>query len=254
LFNTELQRFGIEDQTLVTQTVWYYLQGGAGILFPLWFIPMMMLFFLCAPLFIWLDKKQVYYWLLPLSIVISVFIHRPSPLWNTLHHFGYFFSAYLFGMFCSHHNSQLINWAKRYFWFLLALFITLLAINVQYYDKPGNIFVETPFDSSKGLIGINYLHKLVSCLLLMSFFHRTEAIASYGLNTLAELSFGIFYVHAYFLFIIRRGFDSHSPLRQAELLSIEFVLTSAFITLGCVLSLRFVQYLFPKRSRLLIGC
>ena len=77
------------NENPVWQQIFYaYLYGLHAPHF--WFIPMMLLFFLIAPLLNWSDKNNIFYWLLPILIAISCSSQRGLPFDN----FIYYFSVY----------------------------------------------------------------------------------------------------------------------------------------------------------------
>lgn len=92
---------GFYDNPPLLQGVYFYLTGMH--LAPLWFVPMISLFYIISPILVIADKKQYFYWVLPITILISCLVSRGLPHQSFIH----FFSVYLFGMYFSHYKTQL---------------------------------------------------------------------------------------------------------------------------------------------------
>ena len=70
--------------------------------FALWFIPMITIFYVAAPLFSAMIRHPVSYWILPPLVVLSALIHRvPNPGLAIVHMALYLLPAYIAGMWCS---------------------------------------------------------------------------------------------------------------------------------------------------------
>ena len=102
------------------KVIWLLLQGGAGLNFPLWFIPMIALYYLAAPAFILFVRHPRLYALLPLLVVLSALIHRVEDNSATTFQAAYFLSAYVAGMWASHVRQSLEPVLKKY-WLPLAV-------------------------------------------------------------------------------------------------------------------------------------
>ena len=62
----------------LAQNVGWSLLTGSHTLLHLWFIPMIAIFYLLAPLLLWIDRDGRAYYLLPLLLTVTVCVHRPS--------------------------------------------------------------------------------------------------------------------------------------------------------------------------------
>lgn len=61
----------------VWEQVIFFLATGKH-LAPLWFIPMMTLFILAAPVFVWIDRRDLYPWVLPVTLTLAILLGRDS--------------------------------------------------------------------------------------------------------------------------------------------------------------------------------
>lgn len=183
------------------QVGWYLLKGGAGLNFPMWFIPMIALYYLAAPLFMQFVRRPVLYWMLPVLVVISLLIHRPAhDRLDTIHQAVYYLSAYVGGMAISHFRDRIEPWLER-LWFPLG-FLTCAIVVAQWRWSPfhGNYQGVAPFSTEHGLIDWIFLQKLVMCLALVGFMRRCYLQRIKLVDLVADLSFPVFFVHAYFIF------------------------------------------------------
>ena len=80
---------------------------------PLWFVPTITLFYLIAPLLIWMDCKQPKgYWLIIPLLVLSTYLGRDGP-YGPIDKAIYLFPVYLMGMAFSHFKQQALSLVMR---------------------------------------------------------------------------------------------------------------------------------------------
>lgn len=173
---------------------------------PFWFIPMIGLFYLSAPAFLWLDKRaRSYRFVLPISLVVAGFVHRPFPLSQPLHAFVYFFPAYVAGMAAGRFHSTLVVWLRWSWlrWGLCGLAVAMVLIEVFVLRRGGALWSETLFETPLSF-DINHLLKLVCALAALSWLGAASDGVHRRLYRLAKLSFGVFFVHEYVLFGLSR--------------------------------------------------
>ena len=214
------------------QVVYFYLNGSH--LAPLWFVPMIFLFYLVAPLLIVFDKDRWPYLLLPALIMVSIYIPRGSIIQSFYH----FFSIYFFGMFLSHFKNKINIWLTKFsvICLLLALFFSL--IYVEYYFEDYGY--------------INFIRKLVVCCLFIGCLLKFN-IKFYFIGLLANYSFGIFFIHSYLISLIKMS--EHSFIGhywQGHFIA--FLLFVFAILLICIGMIDLIKKRLPTYSRHLIGC
>lgn len=217
---------------------------------PLWFIPMIALFYLLAPVFIYFDRKtRSYVFLLPLTLLIAAFVHRPLPLNQPLHAFAYFLPAYLAGMATGRFYPHLRRWFARreVRWGLTALAFGLLTFEVVVLGRGGALwsrdtFFPLTFDT-------NLLLKLVSAVALLAWLSVSSRALHRRLSLIANLSFGVFFVHEYVLFAFSR------LLPRLPSATLPYVLWGTGLVLGTsLLVVMATKRLSGRWSRYLIGC
>ncbi len=165
----------------VIQIIEFYLTGAH--ITPFWFIPMIFLYYLISPVLVFLDQKNLLYYLLPFSFIVSCYVGRGTIPENFVH----FFSVYIFGMFCSKFK-QRVNYIITLKTFLLVDFLLILVFSyIQFFN----------------LIGSSYLQKLCLTIFILAIFYSIEnKFSSKSKNIfepLAVTSFGVFFIHSYII-------------------------------------------------------
>ncbi len=225
----------ISSQILHFYTFGYHLS-------PMWFIPVITLYYILGPALIQLDKTKVFYYLLPVFITASYYFPRGLLQNNFIH----FFSIYMLGMFSSKFKAVInpILSHKNVLWILLT--ISLGLINYEYLAKPQLHYV-------------NYLQKLCIVLLFVGvLFKFNHHLNQPFIDLVAETSFGVFFVHPYILACLKfcSGFISQSLNLTTPRISgnLFFHFITSLLTLGIsillvVLIIRFLK----SKSYLLVG-
>ncbi|KGJ96789.1 acyltransferase [Colwellia psychrerythraea] len=226
---------GFYDNPQWLQIVYFYLTGLH--LAPLWFIPMITLFYIVAPLLIWGDKKKNFYWILPVAILVSCFVSRGFPQQSFVH----FFSVYLLGMYCSHFKSRLNGFFSRTdFLFVLAIIVMGFAC-WEYYLMQGTMTY------------VNYLQKICMSVLFLGLLIRLGSkIDSKLIRTIADTSFGVFFIHSYVLTTSKLLFEKLSDEKIAGNL-LFYPIVSIAILMTCVVIIFIIQKLMGNKSRYLVG-
>jgi surface polysaccharide O-acyltransferase-like enzyme len=233
-----LERFA--DWTIAKQIEMYFVTGAH--LPPLWFIPMIVLFYLVSPALIWVDRTPKAYWILPTLLIVTAFVPRPVDN-GAIQSFVHFLSVYLFGMFCSRYRDRLFPIVERQCMGLIAGFLALTALEFWIYPSP---------------IAINSLSKLVVCLLIIYALWRSETHIPKSFHTtmgfLAQLSFGIFFLHDYFI-IAYFGIASkfNFPPFWTDANPLTFLLVFSLGVGASVGSIVLLKKILGKYSRFVVG-
>lgn len=214
---------------------WFLLHGGH--LQPLWFVPMITLFYVAAPGFIYIDRHPRWYWLLIPFCVLSFLVVR-EPFIAIPRMFVHFISVYLFGMFMSRYKKEYLEFAKRYYiWISVATVLAFTANLLWYnYNNP-----------------LQYLHKMLFCCFFMYWLWRLDRYVPKFFAVLADLSFGIFFIHYYVLLVVKALYEK--AFRQPIPGNVVYWIIDLVLVMGgTVLFIQAVKRIFPKKSRYLIGC
>jgi len=226
---------GFYDDPQWLQIAYFYLTGMH--LAPLWFIPMITLFYLVAPLLVFADKNKHFYWILPITIVASCFISRGLPHQSFIH----FFSVYLLGMFCSHYKEKINNTLSRSSLLsMLALAIIGLAA-YEFYFMQGTMTY------------VNYLQKIIMSVFFLGLLIQQGEKTDYKIiHTIANASFGVFFIHSYVLTASKLVMEKLLGERVSGSLLL-YPLVTLSVLMSSVAIIVILQKMLGKKSRYLVG-
>jgi probable poly-beta-1,6-N-acetyl-D-glucosamine export protein len=226
--------------------------SGEQMPIPLWFVPMISVAYLLAPAFLWLDRQRWGYWTIPPLLVLASLIHRPHEQTMLRQTVPYFLPVYLVGMWTARNTATVMTWTRRFRWIAVALSIAIVVYEVMTRKRPGAIESLSAFSTEAGIFDFNIYMKLLLSLVVLEALQRCPAWLEKLLGPLATLSFGIFFVHFYLIYVAR-------DLRQALATSwpgSTWMLALLTLLTTC-LSVAFVSLLrrmFGPKSRYLVGC
>ncbi|WP_157496832.1 acyltransferase family protein [Hahella ganghwensis] len=239
VFVTVIQRdsvwTGFYDNPAWLQIFYFYATGKH--LAPLWFVPMIAIFYLVAPLLVRLDRQERIYYLLPVFLLISCFINRGLPLMSFVH----FFSAYLLGMYCSHYKKN-INPKLSQSNIMLGLGLLALILGIaEFYLMKGTMTY------------VSYLQKIALSLFFLGVFIRLgERLQSDFISIVADTSFGVFFIHSYILTSGKIAVSQlNGGLYGGNILA--YGLVSVATLLLCVFLILVIKKILGGYSRYLVG-
>jgi len=223
-----------------------------GLPVPFWFIPVIVVFYVGAPLLLAIDRRPKAYALLPAVIVFGMLVHRPFVMTHVFHAAMYCAPAYLAGMCFSHYRETAMAFFDRYRLPLAGLAIGLVVVEVFVLDRGGAIFSHAPFSTEAGVVDVNLLAKLIVSCLLLPLLRRADGAVGARLDHLAEVSFGVFFVHWYVLQVIERVAEAtHVTLGGTFAVIVGMVVAT---TIGSLVVLAIVRRAAGRRSRYFVGC
>ena len=227
---------GFYDQPVWMQVGWFYATGIH--LAPLWYVPMISIFYVLAPVLIREDRSRHLYYFLPVSIALSLLVARGGPFQSFVH----FFSAYLIGMACSHFKGMLQPVFTKLAFLLPMLALSILAGLIEYQLDGGT------------MTAWNYSQKVFGSLFLLGLLSRfNEWLTADFLKILADTSFGVFFLHSYVLTAIKMIYlHEFGSLPSGSF--VIHLLTSCAVMGLCVLMAQAIRKLMGPRSRQIIGC
>lgn len=221
----------------------FYLTGAH--LGPLWYIPMIFLFFLIAPLLLKIDKHSRLYWLLPFLLILSFLIPRPENNSNPIQAFVHYLSIYLLGMFMSRYKKIIFNvFSKK------AILGTVVAFTIFLSYL---IFL--------GFSSLFFVQKILLSAVLIYLLFRFEGVENKltkktfsSLDYLGAISFGLFFLHGYLLGALKMGLSKLQLTVTESYWSVVLLIIIIFTIFFSTLAIVAIQKIFGKRSRKLIGC
>lgn len=213
---------------------------------PLWFVPTITLFYFVAPLFIALDRRvpKLYWLILPLW-ALSIYLGRDGPL-GPIDKAIYLLPAYMMGMAFSHYQKEAEAWTRKFWLPLLA--ITVLGLLGHALDWP---------------VPPHYLMlmKMPMALLLTVALLRWHGVFGKRLDYIAHVSFGIFFIHAYFIsalkvltvYLMHRSVYTGQGGQELPGNLPVFFAYAIVVLLCSVAIIKLAQKVLGSRSRMIVG-
>lgn len=223
--------------------IWHYLIGGA-INYPLWFIPMIIIFFIVSPAIKHAANQPYFLAIILISLLYTLFSKRGdiAPL-----QFLHYLSIYLLGIFCKQHENTLYQHAGTLL--AITLPLSLIATYLKMHSVGGSfsivIYGEAFFFNP---ISPPQIITTLSALALLMFIEK-QSIKPRILDILAKYAFGIFFIHFYFLVVTAAVFNHLGYDNTA----IKFIADYFFAITGSVIVCHYTKKFFPKTSRQLLG-
>jgi len=231
------------------QAGFLYVYGGSQLNHVMWFIPVLTIYFLLSPLFMYIIERPVWFFSLVVLIPLSLLAHRPSV--QKYHHLElalYFLPGYMSGMLASLYKERVLAFSQKYFYWLVAGVLATLLGHFYLSDFDGS-YVEEMFSGERGLIDWVFIQKFLLFFVLIALMKRMEGYRMRTVDYVATVSFAIFFVHLYVLHIYSHVVHWHlfagTVLNTAAL---AFMATAGSVGLAYVL-----RRLFGASSRYLIG-
>ena len=244
-----LNRYAYMGLSQLAYGLWSLVVGGS-VIGPMWFIPMIAIFFVVSPLFFRLGGSRVQYMVLMCGLAFSLFSTRPFKNLNPFLSFVHFFGFYVLGIVVSFNSERIRRVAgEKSGLFLMCgtflLFILSSALHI-YGDQ------SDPAGFQEGLGSFNnaQLGKLALLALTFLLFSRFLNVRNRILAWLAEISFGLFFMQGFFMAIFgqlsyRVTFGHPLMMLLAEL---------SILLGGSVLAVLIIKRITGRWSRYVIGC
>lgn len=224
---------------------------GEQMRIPLWFVPMICVFYLLAPALLWLDRRRYGYWLLPALFLFASFVHRPMHQTILVQTVPYFLPVYLAGMWTGKHLTQVMALVRRFRFVLLGVALAFTSYEVIMRERPGAIESLSAFSTERGVFDLNIYTKVLLALVVLEALRRCPRFLMRPLNYLATVSFGVFFLHYYFVHWAKQWRDATGTPLPGSALSV--ALGTALITLLSVAAVALVRRTLGGRSRYVVG-
>ncbi|MFO1268709.1 MAG: acyltransferase [Rubrivivax sp.] len=237
------------DASPWAQAAFLYLYGGSQLNHVLWFIPVLTIFYVCAPVFIHFLKRPAWFWSLLVLIPVSVLAHRTTV--QKYHHLElamYFLSAYMSGMVASLYREQVLAVCERYLGWLIAAFLAILLGHFLFTDYVGS-YVQQVFSDEQGQIDWIYVQKFLFFFILITVLKKFDRAQLPTLDHLATVSFAIFFLHVYVLHVYSH-FTHWHPFPGTALNTLALVVLVLSVSTALA---QLTRRIFGRSSRLLIG-
>jgi len=202
---------------------------------PLWFIPMILVYFTLSPVFIWLKNKNLIPAAFLITLLLAVYFGRPDRNDNALQSFVFFLPPYLLGMWLSISNQWNNQTTQKY---IIGGTLAYLVGALLLYHF---LLIESSLD---------LLIKLVFTVIMFVLCAKYLNARYKWVDLFARLSFFLFFVHGYlsgFFRVIYRDLP-RSPDN----------IWLAFLSFGLIIAFCMIGYLIAKpilksNSKYMIG-
>jgi hypothetical protein len=232
----------------LSYSLWSLVVGGS-VIGPMWFIPMITLFFILSWLFYRLAKTSFIYPLTIAALVASLFSSRPIGDLNPVLSFIHFLGFYLLGI-CAALRSNVTDRINKGYGGWLLVFAGLLIFIAAAWLQGDDLVYSTGFEDGWGRFNLVRLGKLSLLVSVFFVFELCLKTRNKILGYLAEISFGLFFIHGFFMFVFAK-LSEYAELRN--LFGI-FLFEFFFTVLGSMLAVFLIKSVLGKKSRYVIGC
>jgi probable poly-beta-1,6-N-acetyl-D-glucosamine export protein len=229
----------------------FYMATGLHMV-PFWFMPMIFLVYLSAPVLHAADNRTFYRYFFPVIILLGMFTFRPANNANPLLSYLHFIPIYITGMWASAKKRRIIELSNQILIPMISAYLIITALELT-----GIISLDKRMNFEKalsaGMIYFNiYVFKAVLlCFILMMLFHKLGNKRIPWIDLLGTYSFGIYFIHYYFISAFR------ALMTKAEiplLYDVPIFLGVYLLVLACsMLGVYLAKRITGKYSRYLIG-
>jgi peptidoglycan/LPS O-acetylase OafA/YrhL len=238
-------RHGLSDAGYIG---WVLVTGGQ-VVGPMWFVPMIALFFLVSPLFLKITNTA-WGWAIVLAwLLFSVLSGRPYSNSNPALSFLHFGGFYALGIIAADSPTRISQLSRRAAvgMTLVCLAVFLMAFDIFLHEPPSEMLT---FGEKIGNFNAMQVGKLALLGIVFVVFEKYLNRPVLWLEKLAKISFGLFFIHGFvaagFAWLMQSVFIKLDSLYMlAELSTV--VLMSVWLT-------TLIKRLLGQRSRYVIGC
>lgn len=191
----------------VVHKIGHFLLTGSH-LPPFWFISTIILFYFTAPVLHALDNRRFYLYVFPVILLACLFTYRPEHNANPFLSYLHFIPVYMLGMWASYFKNKILSDDPKLLYALIFVYLAMSAAEIAgWITLPRSMSFEDVL--SGGILVFNFylLKALVLCFLWLTFFYRLRHKAFPTLEQLGSYSFGLFFVHYFFISISRKIFE-----------------------------------------------
>jgi len=221
-----------------------------------WYIPFIFIVFLASPLFdrfIRLANAQKLA-VLGISILIALWVHRPASNLNPAQSVLYFANFYLFGIMFCEYRQPIMNFVSRSGTIaaLGLLLVAIAATQVFFLHDSGNL--ERAAGQGWWPLGLDLMlaQKYAGIAFFCGLLARWGHLAARPLKFLAEISFGLFFIHGIVLAALFRAPRFLSPHFGEPFL--DLLLYSAVVLMISIAVVLAARKATGRYSRYIIGC
>lgn len=235
------------NQHPIVYKIIYFLITGIHLV-PFWFIPMIAIIYLFSAVLHKLDTSVFYRYVAPCIIIAGLFTFRPENNANPILAFIHFLPFYIAGMLASYFHSYIVKSNRMVMFGLLLTYFTLTMMEVtDYIQLSRKISMEQVLTENTLVFNIYTFKALILSFLLLLVFYKLKDKKLILLSKMADFSFGIFFIHFYFISIFRTIFE---PL---SFNLVEFIVYFLSVLILSATSIYAIKIVTGKYSRYFTG-
>lgn len=218
---------------------------------PFYFIPTIFLIYLLAPLFYRLLQSKYVDSIAALLVFAGLFSHHYGYYATLSESVVYFVPVYILGMWVSARKDQVLNWTNGVWLGVAGLYLTLFCLEVLQIlpayrlNGFGDVQLWQPF------FNWGKLKEMTLALLLTGLFYRLKSRTFPALEFLGNFSFGIYFIHIYFINATEKVVDHFYGNRPQNLWL--FLLFTAVVLAVSTGTIYLIKKITGKYSRWLTG-
>jgi probable poly-beta-1,6-N-acetyl-D-glucosamine export protein len=219
---------------------------------PYYFIPVICIIYLVAPILFRIQKSNYFTWITAALVAIGLFTYTYGYYASTLESLLYYLPVYIFGMWACKNRDWILN-MRGYVWVALAgsyLLIFYFEISKTivtqhlYFFEPTTHYFTTQFNFGK-------LKEMILAILLITAFYRFRKKELKSLALLGSYSFGIYFIHIYFINAVERILDYYQLSRAQN--GFPYLIFVICVIGLSTMTVYLIKKIVKDRSRLLIG-
>jgi peptidoglycan/LPS O-acetylase OafA/YrhL len=252
--NTNFQSLSLPDdfhsRSLFYQVGHFLLTGSH--LPPFWFISTIILFYFSAPLLHALDNRKFYTYIFPFILAASLFTYRPEHNANPLLSYLHFIPVYITGMWASFYKNRILSHKPTLLYVLLTIYMILCIGEIAgWITLSRTLSFEDVLNQKILVFNVYLLKALILCFLWMAIFYRLQDKRLPTLELLGSYSFGLFFVHYFFISISRNVVEFLNLEFDFSILT--FLIYFLIVLIASMLTVYSVKKITGRYSRYLIG-
>jgi peptidoglycan/LPS O-acetylase OafA/YrhL len=175
---------------------------------PFWFISTIILFYFTAPVLHAWDNHKFYAYVFPFILLACLFTYRPEHNANPFLSYLHFIPIYMLGMWTSYFKNRILSDDPKLFYILLFIYAAMSAVEIAgWVSVPRHMTFEKVLDNGTLIFNFYLLKAIVLCFLWLTFFYRLRNKSFPTLELLGSYSFGLFFVHYFFISVSRKIFE-----------------------------------------------
>jgi fucose 4-O-acetylase-like acetyltransferase len=218
---------------------------------PFYFIPVITVIFLLAPVFNYLQKLKIFHGIAFVIVAAGMFSYNYGYYATFLESLIYFIPVYVFGIWACKNRTYILTLKSYWILALLVIYITIFTlemtqvITVDRMKFFGSVqYFSLPFNWGKFKV-------MILAIILLYTFYKLNDYKLPLLKTLGNYSFGIYFIHIYFINTVVLALHHFNISFEQNLL---IYLTYLTLIMGASMGVVYiVKIIFGKQSRLIIG-